>query len=356
MTLKELNFIIHKESKSSTYKFALLRATIDIINNHSENIHFKNNRAYLPIGLFAIKWIEYFYPIFQNKKWIKAQTTAPKLAFETELLAATKYYNKVAGLNTLYDNLFKGIDNIEEKTLIQKLIRKLCSTIKLQPMRYFGSSIKNEGYSVYNLEPVSRTNRDNSITMSSILSANKTVSIPLEFFKLLEDLGTFLSGEQNILFQWSNFCATSGSNRRLDKLEILNVLLQSKAVNRNTNEAKKLVNQFGPARCVWDGSNITNFEIDHVFPYSIYFNNSLWNLLPSKSTTNNKKRAKIPTVERIENSKERIITYWGHYERNPKFMNEFSFDLNCNTFNEGIERMKKKSDYLINNKGYEPWK
>ncbi len=49
--------IIERDSKTSTYKFALLRGVIDIIQDNSPFISFFQDRAYFPTGLLIEKWL-----------------------------------------------------------------------------------------------------------------------------------------------------------------------------------------------------------------------------------------------------------------------------------------------------------
>jgi hypothetical protein len=58
--------IIERDSKSTTYKFALLRGVIDIIQDNSPYISFADNRVHMPPGLLIEKWLIYYYPILES--------------------------------------------------------------------------------------------------------------------------------------------------------------------------------------------------------------------------------------------------------------------------------------------------
>lgn len=62
-TFKHINQILARDNKSSTYKFALLRGTIDLIEENSPFIAIKDNRAHFPINLMVEKWLLYYYPL-----------------------------------------------------------------------------------------------------------------------------------------------------------------------------------------------------------------------------------------------------------------------------------------------------
>jgi len=62
-SIQDLAKIIERESKSATYKFTLLRATIEIIHEqeHYLMLHEHNTVSY-PMGSMILKWIRYYYP------------------------------------------------------------------------------------------------------------------------------------------------------------------------------------------------------------------------------------------------------------------------------------------------------
>lgn len=58
--------IIEQESKTSTYKFALLRALIDIITAQSPHIEVRTNLVAIPILLISDKWIFYYWDLMRK--------------------------------------------------------------------------------------------------------------------------------------------------------------------------------------------------------------------------------------------------------------------------------------------------
>ena len=61
-----INKIIERDSKASTYKFALLRGVIDIILENSPYITDSGGRVIIPTGLLVEKWLLYYYPILES--------------------------------------------------------------------------------------------------------------------------------------------------------------------------------------------------------------------------------------------------------------------------------------------------
>lgn len=69
-SLKDLAKIIERDSKDSTYKYALLRGTIEIIQEHNQYKKVTGSEVSFPLGLLILKWIEYYYPILSNRVFI----------------------------------------------------------------------------------------------------------------------------------------------------------------------------------------------------------------------------------------------------------------------------------------------
>ena len=63
--------------------------------------------------------------------------------------------------------------------------------------------------------------------------------------------------------------------------------------------------------CVCAGKRNSSYAMDHVFPFSVWENKDLWNLLLSAVHTNVWKRDKIPAPELIERQRGSILEYWG---------------------------------------------
>ena len=59
--------IIERDSKSTTYKFALLRGLIEIIQQNSAYIKIQDDWVQIPTGLLIEKWLLYYYPILESE-------------------------------------------------------------------------------------------------------------------------------------------------------------------------------------------------------------------------------------------------------------------------------------------------
>lgn len=357
--------IIERDSKSTTYKFALLRGVIEIIQDNSPYISFADNRVHIPIGLLIEKWLMYYYPILESQTSIPQINGTSNLAFSNLLSKLITFYEARGGFSAFYNDLKnKGIpsDLLED---FFELSKKLRETITQMPMRYIGRSISNDFYSIFEYENP-RVTRQSSLDIESLINDFGTFSIPFDYYEAFKILGSFINGQDSILFKWAEFSVNASGNN-LSVHNVLNEVLKSPITVREIRESKKLYKEIlqnqGNVFCVWSGRKISNYDIDHLIPFSVWKNNDLWNLLPSDSKINNQKRDKIPTPEVIERQKDLITDYWGiiHEHQSKRFQKEiqvallgnFSFD---SWKNSGISQLQNSCNYLIENRGFEGWK
>lgn len=144
--------IIERDSKSTTYKFALLRGLTDIINCNSPFIKFEKDRAVFPLGLMIEKWIIYYYPILEATVEVPQINNSKQLAFETDLRALIKYYKNKGGFSVFYNDYCQGNLPEEISPTVLNLVKKLKNTITKMPMKYIGRSLSNEYYSVFSYQ------------------------------------------------------------------------------------------------------------------------------------------------------------------------------------------------------------
>ena len=357
--------IIQRDSKATTYKFALLRGVIDIIQDNSPYISLAENRVQIPTGLLIEKWLIYYYPILQSQTSIPQINGETNLAFSNQFCELIKDYEARGGFSAFYNDLKnKGIPEDLQSDFFE-LVKKLRDTITKMPMKFIGRSITNDFYSIFNYE--NKTIRRNStIDIESLIKDFGTFSIPFEYYEAFKILGSFINGQDSILFKWAEF-SVSASGNNLSVHKVLNEILKSPITSRDIKESKKLYKDIlqkeGNVFCVWTGRKISNYDIDHLIPFSVWKNNDLWNLLPSDSKINNQKRDKIPTPEIIERQKNLIIDYWGiiYEHQSKRFQKEIQVALLGNhSFdtwkNSGIAQLQNSCNYLIENRGFEGWK
>lgn len=356
--------IIERDSKSTTYKFALLRGVIDIIQDNSPYITFVGDRVEIPTGLLIEKWLIYYYPILESKTLIPQINGNGNLAFNSQLEQLIEDYKIRGGFSAFYNDLKnKGIPKAFQENFFE-LLKKLRDTITRMPMKYIGRSISDEFYSVF--EPNNqRFTKSDEGKIKYLIEDFGTFTIPIDYYEAFQVLGSFINGQDSILFKWAEF-SVNASQKTLSVKNVLNEVLKSPITEREISASKSLyseiLQQEGKIHCVWTGKKISKYDIDHLIPFSVWKNNDLWNLLPSGSTINNQKRDKIPSPKIIEQQKDLILDYWEIIAKhqNNRFQAEIQVALLGNEpvsswKEKGILQLQNNCNYLIEKRGFEKW-
>lgn len=358
--------IIERDSKTTTYKFALLRGVIDIIQDNSPYIFFSNDRVILPIGLLVEKWMLYYYPIFESSAYIPQINGESNLAFGVQFKKIISEYSVIGGFSAFYNDLKnKGIPKNLHSDFVS-LAKKIKDTITRMPMKYIGRSISNDYYSIFQYESCKKSKTSTGIDAEFLINNLGTFSIPIDYYEAFQILGSFIGGQDSILFKWAEF-SVSASGKNLSIEKVVSEVLKSPITERDVAESKQIFKSIlkkeGKVYCVWTGKSITSYDVDHLIPFSVWKNNDLWNLLPSEAKTNNQKRDKIPSIELIEKSKGLIFHYWELLNENQpqRFQKEIQITLlGNNSFSAwketAFEHLQNSCNYLISNRGYAEWK
>lgn len=232
-------------------------------------------------------------------------------------------------------------------------------------MKYIGRSVSDDYYPIFKLGKKAAYRTSKNVDLEYLIHNFGTFSIPWDYYEAFQVLGSFINGQDSILFKWAEFSVNaSGKNLSIEK--VVNEVFRNPITDRDVNKSKKIYKQIlkdkGKVYCTWTGKAIRNYDIDHMIPFSIWKNNDLWNLLPSSPKINSIKRDKIPSPDLIEKSKERIIYYWDliRENQNQRFQKELQVSLLGNnpfsTYRKtAISQIQNHCNYLIFNRGFDEW-
>jgi hypothetical protein len=369
--------IIERDSKDTTYKFALLRATIDAINLYDQHIIKYDDKVVIPTGLLIEQWLWYYYPLMDSKIFLPQKNGEPaemskgkNISFRKHFRSVIDEYSKNGNFKLFYNDYKrkKLKENVNRELYF--LINDLYQTITKMPMKYIGKSVSKDEYSIYSIEKnKNRTSNDAIVCTEFLLNNYGSFSIPGDFYLVLKYLGGFIGGKNTIINNWADFIVKNGErhNSKISKELVLNRLMTLPNSERDIATIEKYYKNQNDLYCVWSGARITTstLNIDHVLPFAHYLNNDLWNLLPTVNKVNGNKSDKIPSPILIDKRKDIIIDYWENlhdyftigFEDEIKISlhPEINFHNSSSWQNLAIDALKEKAEFLINIKGIEPW-
>jgi hypothetical protein len=371
--------ILERDSKVTTYKFALLRATIDVIQlyDHLITPMAEGKRVLIPTGLIVERWIWYYYPLLENDFFpqIHGESVTgegPVIAFRrtfTELIRAWQEYGRFTQFYNDYRKMTlpEGINH-----LLGSLVKELYQTITRMPMKHIGQYGSGELYSIYRIEDGRKRTPEGAVISTDFLIRNMgTFSIPYKFYLTLKYLGTFIEGTESVLNKWADFITVANRRYTVSKEVVLDRLYRTPEMYRDVGEVKRFYLSrldSGGLFCVWSGKRLgrDTMDVDHVLPFARFPNNSFWNLLPAARSINNNKRDRIPEPELLDKREGMIFEYWDmlreHYEE--VFLQEVQLDLLPATRQSNfpdwehaaLDGLKEKADFLIRVRGIEGWR
>ncbi len=378
-TFRILQSVLGKDSTDTTYKYALLRAMIEISDEYDHQlISISDKEVVFPFGLIIEKWLFYYYPIIEaglpqrngaNPNDPKSQ----KIVFRSELENLIERYKEKGGYHAFVRD-YRSARMIGSDELFVNLIKKLKRTIADYPMKHLGYSHYKKHYQI--VFPHKDWNRlthrllKSSIDSEFLIRNMGQYSIDRNFYDIFQLIGGFINGTDAVVYQWAKFSAKAVDGLGVTVNQALQSILASPDVDRNVTHARRFfleVANTNSLNCIWSGKEVhkENLAIDHVIPFSLWGNNDLWNLLPTDSLINGKKGDKIPDPEFVYQCRESISESW--LNLNEQFADSFGREMrvslvgvkeqdsNDGWVDTGLDALINKCEYLIDVKGFQSW-
>jgi SAM-dependent methyltransferase len=304
--LDSIEAILNKDLKVATYKLALFRALAELATTNGKAGQWNpDGFVLLPIDLIIEKWIEYYWPIFEFDGFIpqiqkESENYPRQISFRQSLMKLIQQYKFSGGFNGFH------IDEMRLK--LQKVSlndygdvkSKIKSTIINGPVRHAG------GYSSKN----KLFNYDH----------NGNIIIPDLIWKELILLGSWII--DSTILRWAEL-TSKFSNGQCKPSTMIDLLITEEK-SRQIDDVRKIYKQQQDIHCVWTSQKIMDFDVDHIIPFSLWKNNDLWNLVPTKSSVNRDKSDKLVSANHLIKTKDNIVFYWEVLFKNEetRFINE----------------------------------
>jgi len=238
-----------------------------------------------------------------------------------------------------------------------KLSKKIADKIVNMPMKFTGKS-EYDFFTPekYKFGTVSFSGKE-IYTSSFLINNFDYFSISEQHYNIFRYLGQTLYGTSTIMAKWKQKTVSLNADQEITK-NIIEKLSSDTLEIRETTSIRKILGE--EKECVWSAKKLKdkNYDVDHVLPYSIWFNNDLWNMLPTDRKINQQyKKAKIPTRKLIEKRSDIIMNYWNNYQQAMPLLFKSQIEVALTGKNKNldtaIESLCKKSDYLIYDRGHE---
>lgn len=370
---KKINsLLIGRERKDATYKFALLRAAIEICEKSDQHRIAGNDPEWVtfPLGLMIEQWMLYYYPIYEEKipQQKSEKNNVSKTKFRQSFDPVIAHYRRIEGGYSKFANdLAKGNFSPDIQRAIFDLAKEICNKVTDMPMVHLGSSV-NEKIFVHE-KKLPKYDSNVQISRDYLIRNFGTFSVKSDYHHAFVEVGPFLTGDKSILFGWAQLTHDAMCNKKSFG-DLLKIIASEPIRERDIQDSRNFFHQLhmkeGALKSVWSGRTISHLDekaLDHMIPFSVWKNNELWNLLPSLKTENKTKSDFIPHPDLLDRQKDLIVWYWNRmYEHDPDgFMKQIRYSLIGNDTDaenwqeHAFTSLRKKCEYLINVLWYQSW-
>jgi len=375
-----LNTIIEQDRTVTTFKYALLRGTIEVCQQYSHLAEAEGDRVWYPLGLLIERWILYYYPIFENERFIpqlngeRDQVGGSKnIQFRWELTEIIDHYREYGGISAFYTDFRKGALPPDLQDTMRNLIQKVRQAITQGPIRHLGFSQHHKHNAVFGWDGARICLPHGAVSSIDLIFGCGRFSLHRDLESLFKYFGSFIIGEGTLLNKWAEFTENiaKAQGQIVERREMLDILCRSPATERQTQEASRFYHQLladsDGLSCVWSGESIKShnkLHIDHLLPFSLWKNNDFWNLVPVQAAVNLRKHDAIPSPLLLRKRKEIIMTYWERLA--DSYADTFSREMRSalvgstapieeEMMETAFENLVGKSTYLIEIRGCTPW-
>ena len=123
--------IIEQDSKDTSYKFALLRSTVDVIKLYDQQILSLESRVVIPIGLILERWLWYYYPLIDTNIFLPQKNGEPHELVKGKNISFRKYFVDLITLYKEYGDFEHFYNDYKKKKLSSDVNRALSELIKI---------------------------------------------------------------------------------------------------------------------------------------------------------------------------------------------------------------------------------
>jgi SAM-dependent methyltransferase len=307
-----LRRIILNDSKTSTYKLALLRAitaSADAVSGLADIDD--GERVVIPMGVVALNWLRLYLPLLR--------ANLPQSAINRRRGEGLGFVT-TAGAEGLIDEfetrLLRVGALIADAATAQRVrlaVRDAVATIAKNPVKFIAAEGKNTVFRARTQSP----NFEHEAALGLLVDdafvrSFGTLSMPVTLWTALQRYSHWI--DPALTSEWTRLMEGFAKGN-MPGADVVSKAMAWGDPVRDTNEVRGIViRALGRGvRCVWTGEKLTesNFDVDHCFPWSAWPCGDLWNLMPALRRVNQRdKRHRMPSAERLDAAKDGIVEWW----------------------------------------------
>ena len=303
-----LRHVILHDSKSSTYKLALLRVLCRIADSTAGTAQYQDDEhVSVPLGLVALYWLRLFKPLLQADL-----PQSPTNRGIQGLGFAGAGFRALSGVSHLDLRIGSRFAGATAQALHQAL-KEAVQTITTMPVHYLTDP---SGSQILRATRAARVPTPTELVIDpAYLASFGQLLIPQNIWLALLRFEVWI--EPALLAEWVRLMQSYASRqgRSLNEADIALAMTWADPSRDVTTARQRAITLLDSQDlfCVWSGKRLTerSLDIDHCFPWSAWACDDLWNLLPSDRTVNQRqKRDRLPSAARLQSAQDRVQGWW----------------------------------------------
>jgi SAM-dependent methyltransferase len=304
-----LRHIILNDSKSATYKLALLRVLSRIADGAAGLARYTDEgEVAVPLGLVALYWVRFFKPLLAAG----FPQTATNAGLEG-LGFVREGFRQLADVSHL--DLRIGMSFAHERSsALHDALRDAANTIARMPANY---TTYPNGLPIFPITRSGAASKPRALTLNAeYLAGFGELSMPLHLWRALQRYDAWI--EPALVAEWARLMKgyAQGQGRYVDDARMAQAMVwsdPSRDVRIARDQAIRLMAS-EKLYCAWTGKILSEgtVDIDHCFPWAAWPCDDLWNLLPTHRAVNQRqKRDRLPGSGLLRSARGRIEDWWG---------------------------------------------
>ena len=310
-SLPLLRHIIVNDDMSATYKLGLLRTLIRIAEGvPGMVVRRTDDTVEIPFGLVGLYWLKLYMPLVLQHELV--QTPTHDIPNQRGLgFARSEHFYQLKDRLSPFDLRVGATFNAVNARIVIGAIKDACSNIQKMPATYITYPGKDNQVFTCKRETVRANNVKFWQINKQSLSQFGVFEIPTELWQCLGQYACWL--EPVIVNEWVKLM--QGYRKHYDDTVYYKALQweEGRRVTLPVRARIQKLQQSGEViHCVWTDKRLSkeHYAVDHCFPWSRWYNNDFWNLMPASVVANAQKSEKLPTAPLMQQSKDRIRDWW----------------------------------------------
>ena len=329
--------ILKHDSKTTSYKLALLRALNDVVLLHPELGHQAGDVA-VPLRHLAGLWVAYYWPfanpaapIYQGARSVRAGVVRNDLSFRPALTRLQEVWQgegKVGFLPSDGFFLLSEMQTPRRRALYSPVLLKAYGDAVNATKGALAMPVQHAGPGQWTVfaKPARLLELPPSVCpLPGTRPDEACVVVKASLWQAFSRLSLYV--EALSLHEWSLFTAgVAQDGAGPCSRGTAYTLLTARPGNRRPltwerNQVDVLMLEQVPFTCPWTRKILTqpaHYDLDHLLPLALYPLNELWNLLPVDRAFNQRiKRDRVPSDQRLAEATPLLAAAYGNYLRSP---------------------------------------